>query len=137
MARELLVQLPEALTLPVHQDATAVRSRPGRPARCPGDATTGLRVSSDPVARKVTLALLAAPADQRTLDQWAAELYVSERTVRHAFVAKTRMSFAAWRTAVRGRAAPAAGRSSGRAGRRTGRLRERHRVSGRLPPPVQ
>ncbi|KAB1655687.1 AraC family transcriptional regulator [Pseudoclavibacter chungangensis] len=59
--------------------------------RVPGDARI------DPVAQ----ALLADPADQRSLEEWAAALDVSERTLARAFRRSTGLSFTRWRQVLR------------------------------------
>jgi AraC-like DNA-binding protein len=46
-------------------------------------------------------AILADPADERTLEAWARELRVSPRTITRAFRSTTGLSFARWRQAVR------------------------------------
>lgn len=58
----------------------------------------------DPRARELAVRLVAAPADPRTLDEWAGELSTSVSTLRRAFVAGTGMTFTDWRTQVRLRA---------------------------------
>lgn len=49
--------------------------------------------------------VLRDPADDRSLDQWAARLNMTSRTVTRAFVAEVAMSFARWRRLVRMHAA--------------------------------
>src|SRR5262249_57955716 len=46
-------------------------------------------------------ALLARPADRRTLGQWATTVNVSERTLARLFQEETGLSFAAWRQQAR------------------------------------
>lgn len=67
----------------------------------PGTVKTSLPVPTHREARLVARALLSDPADSRQLAQWAADVFVSERTLQRAFVAETGLSFAAWRTLVR------------------------------------
>lgn len=57
----------------------------------PGDARI------DAIAR----ALLADPGDERSLDEWAAELGTSGRTIARAFRTSTGLSFAQWRQVLR------------------------------------
>jgi AraC-like DNA-binding protein len=46
-------------------------------------------------------ALLADPADPRSLADWAARLGASQRTIERIFLAETRLSFRAWRQQAR------------------------------------
>lgn len=58
-------------------------------------------VPTDPVARRVALALKANPADGRSLDAWARELSVSSRTLSRRFRSETGTSFERWRALER------------------------------------
>ncbi|MER7578424.1 helix-turn-helix transcriptional regulator [Kitasatospora sp. NPDC097691] len=60
---------------------------------------------ADPRALDVAHALVADPADPRTLAQWGRHVGSSARTLARAFAADTGLTFARWRTAVRLRAA--------------------------------
>ncbi|QJY47293.1 helix-turn-helix domain-containing protein [Pseudonocardia broussonetiae] len=69
------------------------------------DPGVAVPMPDDPRARVVAVHLVAAPADPRTLEDWAAQLSTSVSTLRRAFVAGTGMTFTDWRTQVRLRAA--------------------------------
>lgn len=60
---------------------------------------------SSPEALRVAEALLADPADQRTLGNWSRELYVGPKSLQRSFTAETGRRFTDWRTEVRLRAA--------------------------------
>lgn len=62
-------------------------------------------VPSDPRLSELVEAVLDDPADDRSLEQWAARLNLSSRTLTRAFAAEIAMSFARWRRMVRMRAA--------------------------------
>jgi AraC-like DNA-binding protein len=64
-------------------------------------ATIDVRPPSDPRARDVADALLADPADPRTLQEWGHDVGASSRTLARAFVSDTGLSFGRWRTLVR------------------------------------
>ena len=66
-----------------------------------GVATIDVRPPSDPRARDVADALLADPADPRTLQEWGHDVGASSRTLARAFVSDTGLSFGRWRTLVR------------------------------------
>jgi AraC-like DNA-binding protein len=70
-------------------------------------ATHDIRVSmpADPRVRAIAERLLAHPADQRELTAWADHVHTGVRTLSRLFRAETGLSFAAWRTHVRIRAA--------------------------------
>jgi AraC-like DNA-binding protein len=55
----------------------------------------------DPRARRVAEELLAAPDDERTIDQWGRLVGASGRTLARAFSEQTGMTFGRWRTEVR------------------------------------
>lgn len=63
--------------------------------------TIDVRLPTDPRARDVADALLADPADRRTLHQWGRAVGASSRTLARAFVTDTGLSFGRWRTLVR------------------------------------
>jgi AraC-like DNA-binding protein len=64
-------------------------------------ATIDVRPPSDPRARDVADALLADPADARTLYEWGRAVGASSRTLARAFLADTGLPFGRWRTLVR------------------------------------
>lgn len=74
-----------------------LEARAGEPAALP--------VPSGGVAGTVAAAILADPADQGTLLEWAARVHSSTRTLERAFKAETGLTFRQWRAAVRMRAA--------------------------------
>ena len=59
----------------------------------------------DPRARDVEAALLANPADPRSLAEFGRDVGAGERTLARVFVRECRMPFGTWRTQVRLRAA--------------------------------
>ncbi len=61
----------------------------------------------DPRVRPIAAALIEDPADQRELEDWAASLGVSGKTVARAFLAETGVGFREWRMRVRMRTAAA------------------------------
>jgi AraC-like DNA-binding protein len=67
----------------------------------PSDQRLELPLPGDPRIDPVARALLADPADGRGLEEWAAELGVSERTITRVFRRTTGLSFAQWRRALR------------------------------------
>jgi AraC-like DNA-binding protein len=67
-------------------------------------ATIDVRSPTDPRARDVSDALLADPADTRTLHEWGRAVGASSRTLARAFLNDTGLSFGHWRTLVRLRA---------------------------------
>jgi len=67
--------------------------------------TIPLPMPSDVRAARVAAALLANPADGRTLAEWGREAGASARTLRRVFLAETGLSFGRWRTHARLRAA--------------------------------
>ena len=68
------------------------------------DPGVAVPLPADPRARAVAARLSAAPADPRSLEDWAAELGTSVSTLRRAFAVGTGMTFTDWRTQVRLRA---------------------------------
>lgn len=64
-------------------------------------ATIDVRLPADPRARDVADALLADPADPRTLHEWGHAAGASSRTLARAFLEETGLSFGRWRTLVR------------------------------------
>jgi AraC-like DNA-binding protein len=64
-------------------------------------ATIDVGLPSDPRARDVADALLADPADARTLHEWGRAVGASSRTLARAFLNDTGLSFGRWRTFVR------------------------------------
>ncbi|MBU2667799.1 AraC family transcriptional regulator [Actinoplanes bogorensis] len=67
----------------------------------PAERPIALELPGDPRIDAIAEALLADPADERGLQEWAAELATSERTVTRAFREATGLSFAQWRQALR------------------------------------
>lgn len=63
------------------------------------------RLPLDDRARHVADALLAEPADSRTLAEWGHDVGASSRTLARAFLSETGLSFGRWRTLVRLQAA--------------------------------
>jgi AraC-like DNA-binding protein len=68
-------------------------------------ATLDVDHPADPRAREVADALLANPADGRTLHAWGRAVGASSRTLARAFLAETGLSFGRWRTMIRLQAA--------------------------------
>jgi AraC-like DNA-binding protein len=64
-------------------------------------ATLHARVPTDERGRHVVDALVADPADSRTLDEWGRVAGASARTLARIFVNETGMSFSRWRTELR------------------------------------
>jgi AraC-like DNA-binding protein len=60
-----------------------------------------LAVPIDPRARVVAEGIIAEPADHRDLDQWAAEVLISTKTLQRAFQNDTGLTFRQWRTRAR------------------------------------
>jgi AraC-like DNA-binding protein len=60
-----------------------------------------IALPTDPRARRVADELLAAPDDERTIDQWGRLVGASGRTLSRAFTEQTGMTFGRWRTEVR------------------------------------
>ena len=86
-------------------------------------ATIDAPLPHDARALDVARALLAEPADPRSLDEWGHHVGASARTLARAFRADTGLGFARWRTLVRIRAALpalAAGEPVGNVARRVG-----------------
>ncbi|BBH70771.1 AraC family transcriptional regulator [Actinoplanes sp. OR16] len=67
----------------------------------PAESQFALELPGDPRIDPIAEALLANPADDRGLQEWAALLGTSERTVTRAFREATGLSFAQWRQALR------------------------------------
>jgi AraC-like DNA-binding protein len=67
--------------------------------------TLDVDLPADPRAREVADALVADPADGRTLQAWGRHVGASSRTLARAFLAETGLSFGRWRTLIRLRAA--------------------------------
>lgn len=86
-------------------------------------ATIETALPVEPRAREVADALLANPADPRSLDQWGRHVAASGRTLARAFLADTGVPFGRWRTTARLQAALprlAAGESVATAARHVG-----------------
>lgn len=56
-----------------------------------------LPVSSHPKIALIAAALTANPSDRRTLDEWAAHVAMSERSLKRLMVQETGLSFGRWR----------------------------------------
>jgi AraC-like DNA-binding protein/mannose-6-phosphate isomerase-like protein (cupin superfamily) len=54
-----------------------------------------------PALLRIARALVAAPANRRTLDEWAAHVKMTPRTAARRFVAETGLTFGQWRTQLR------------------------------------
>jgi AraC-like DNA-binding protein len=67
--------------------------------------TIEVRLPEDPRAADVATALLAGPADGRTLAEWGTEVGASPRTLARAFLADTGLTFGQWRRLARLQAA--------------------------------
>ncbi len=61
----------------------------------------GLPVPSDPRIRQITRAILADPADDRSLEQWSVITGTSVSTIARTFAETTELSFVRWRRQVR------------------------------------
>jgi AraC-like DNA-binding protein len=96
-ARRLILLLAELRA--VREDGSP--SRGLYEAFTSGPATLALPEPRSPVPTAVAAALLAAPADQRTAEQWADAFFVSSTTLRRGFVAETGLTFSEWRTRAR------------------------------------
>lgn len=68
-------------------------------------ASLDIRMPVEPWVRAVAEAILANPADDRTLTQWADTLNVSARTLSRAFLRETGLTLTRWRILVRVRQA--------------------------------
>lgn len=60
-------------------------------------ASLALPMPKDPRLRSIAQFLIANPADQRGLEEWAKEVGASKRTISRLFPAQTGMSFRSWR----------------------------------------
>lgn len=67
----------------------------------PAEQRLELPLPGDPRIDPVAAVLLDDPADGRGLEDWAAELGLSERTITRAFRRATGLSFAQWRRTLR------------------------------------
>ncbi|MET9993243.1 AraC family transcriptional regulator [Streptomyces mutabilis] len=67
----------------------------------PSERQFALQLPGDPRIDAIAEALLADPADSRSLEDWARRLGVSDRTVTRAFRQATGLSFAQWRQMLR------------------------------------
>lgn len=65
------------------------------------ETDVGLPTPASHWLRAVTDALIADPADRRTVDAWAAQASVSVRTFMRQFAAETGMTFSRWRAELR------------------------------------
>lgn len=70
-----------------------IRSLPAEPF--------GLSLPQDPRLLRIAQALIADPADERGVEQWAAEAAMSSRTLTRRFVLETGFNFNAWRQRAR------------------------------------
>lgn len=69
------------------------------------DHSPAMVVPADPRVTLLVDEVLARPRDSRSLEDWAAKLNISSRTLTRIFSAETQMSFVQWRIAVRMREA--------------------------------
>lgn len=67
----------------------------------PSERQFTLQLPNDPRIDPIAEALLDDPGDGRSLEEWAARLGVSDRTVTRAFRQATGLSFAQWRQLLR------------------------------------
>lgn len=67
----------------------------------PSDRQLAVRLPADDRVDAIVEALLADPADERSLEEWARASGTSARTITRVFRATTGLSFAQWRQAVR------------------------------------
>ncbi|WP_432838555.1 helix-turn-helix domain-containing protein [Dactylosporangium sp. CA-092794] len=67
----------------------------------PSERQFALALPGDPRIDAIAEALLDDPADDRGLQEWAAHLGLSDRTITRAFRSATGLSFAQWRQALR------------------------------------
>ena len=68
-------------------------------------ASIEVAMPTDERALDVARALIADPADSRSLEEWGREVGASARTLTRAFLAGTGIPFSRWRTALRLRSA--------------------------------
>lgn len=61
------------------------------------ESTLALPMPTEPKLLRLAQMLIAAPADSRSLGEWANEIGTSKRTLGRLFTAQTGMSFRAWR----------------------------------------
>lgn len=103
LARELIVHLAE----PTLSDEQRSRAELVLfDSLAPVSMTTlHIPMPADDRARTVAAAILANPADQRELAQWAREVGAGVRTLTRIFSEETQMAFTQWRLHVRIRAA--------------------------------
>jgi AraC-like DNA-binding protein len=105
----VLAMTPIVRSLVVHlAEADLSREERGRAEavlfdnlRAAPDAHLVLPMPSDPRALAVARALIARPADGRTLDEWGHSVGASRRTLVRLFQAETNLTFAQWRTHLR------------------------------------
>lgn len=69
------------------------------------DHSPAMVVPNDPRVATLVDEVLARPRDSRSLEDWAAKLNISSRTLTRIFSTETQMSFVQWRIAVRMREA--------------------------------
>ncbi len=67
----------------------------------PSDHQLALRLPDDPRISGIADRLLADPADNRSLEQWAEDTGISARTITRAYRETTGLSFAQWRQSVK------------------------------------
>ncbi|MGW5640481.1 AraC family transcriptional regulator, partial [Streptomyces sp. NPDC003832] len=67
----------------------------------PSERQFALRLPGDARIDAIAETLLDDPADPRSLEEWARQLDVSDRTITRAFRRSTGLSFAQWRQALR------------------------------------
>jgi AraC-like DNA-binding protein len=64
-------------------------------------APLSLPLAGDPRVQRLTEMLLADPADERSLEEWAPRVGASARTLARLFVSETGLTFAQWRRQMR------------------------------------
>lgn len=88
-----------------------------------GVAGRGVVLPVDGRARRVAVALVRRPSDDRSIDEWAGSVHTSRKTLGRLFREDTGLSFSEWRTTVRLQHAAAllvAGEPVGRTARAVG-----------------
>lgn len=67
----------------------------------PADSSLRVKTPSSPLLQPVVDALRSNPGNRLSLEQWAARLGVSTKTITRAFRAETGLGFSRWRSVVR------------------------------------
>jgi AraC-like DNA-binding protein len=99
LLRELIAHLASVADQPqLRANAEAVLYDLLQPV---GISQLTVALPTDQRARRVAEQLLAAPDDERTIDQWGRLVGASGRTLARAFSEQTGMTFGRWRTEIR------------------------------------